>query len=65
MRDVVATDDPNVAFKVMWHLVAQRLCKRPMYRNCSSKPQISSCCLQDVDAAFLVGAMPRKEGMER
>merc|ERR1712013_418182 len=34
IRDVVATDDPNVAFK-------------------------------DVDAAFLVGAMPRKEGMER
>jgi len=34
VRDVVATDDPNVAFK-------------------------------DVDAAFLVGAMPRKEGMER
>merc|ERR1719318_102880 len=32
--DVVATDDPNVAFK-------------------------------DVDSAFLVGAMPRKEGMER
>ncbi|XP_023347140.1 malate dehydrogenase, cytoplasmic [Eurytemora carolleeae] len=34
VRDVVATDDPNVAFK-------------------------------DIDAAFLVGAMPRKEGMER
>merc|ERR1712088_923713 len=34
IRDVVATDDPNVAFK-------------------------------DVDAAFMVGAMPRKEGMER
>lgn len=34
VRDVVATDDPNVAFK-------------------------------DADAAFLVGAMPRKEGMER
>merc|ERR1712113_248774 len=34
VRDVVATDDPAVAFK-------------------------------DVDAAFLVGAMPRKEGMER
>lgn len=34
VKDVVATDDPNVAFK-------------------------------DVDAAFLVGAMPRKEGMER
>merc|ERR1712212_1070104 len=34
IRDVVATDDPNVAFK-------------------------------DVDAVFLVGAMPRKEGMER
>ena len=32
--DVVATDDPAVAFK-------------------------------DIDAAFLVGAMPRKEGMER
>jgi len=34
VRDVIATDDPNVAFK-------------------------------DIDAAFLVGAMPRKEGMER
>jgi len=34
VRDVVATEDPNVAFK-------------------------------DVEAAFLVGAMPRKEGMER
>jgi len=34
VRDVVATDDPNVGFK-------------------------------DIDAAFLVGAMPRKEGMER
>merc|ERR1719291_869326 len=34
VHDVVATDDPNVAFK-------------------------------DIDAAFLVGAMPRKEGMER
>jgi len=34
VRNVVATDDPNVAFK-------------------------------DADAAFLVGAMPRKEGMER
>jgi len=34
VRDTVATDDPNVAFK-------------------------------DIDAAFLVGAMPRKEGMER
>merc|ERR1711970_1618257 len=34
VQGVVATDDPNVAFK-------------------------------DVDAAFLVGAMPRKEGMER
>lgn len=32
--DVIATDDPAVAFK-------------------------------DIDAAFLVGAMPRKEGMER
>ena len=31
---MVATDDPNVAFK-------------------------------DVDAAFMVGAMPRREGMER
>jgi len=34
VRDVIATDDANVAFK-------------------------------DIDAAFLVGAMPRKEGMER
>lgn len=34
LADVVATDDPAVAFK-------------------------------DIDAAFLVGAMPRKEGMER
>lgn len=34
VKGVVATDDPNVAFK-------------------------------DVDAAFMVGAMPRKEGMER
>ena len=34
VRNTVATDDPNVAFK-------------------------------DIDAAFLVGAMPRKEGMER
>jgi len=34
VEGVVATDDPNVAFK-------------------------------DIDAAFLVGAMPRKEGMER
>jgi len=34
VRDVVATDDPIVAFK-------------------------------DIDAAFLVGAMPRREGMER
>merc|ERR1711890_68667 len=34
VRNAVATDDPNVAFK-------------------------------DVDAAFLVGAMPRREGMER
>jgi len=34
VRDVVATDDPVVAFK-------------------------------DIDAAFLVGAMPRREGMER
>jgi len=34
VRETVATDDPNVAFK-------------------------------DIDAAFLVGAMPRKEGMER
>jgi len=34
VESVVATDDPNVAFK-------------------------------DIDAAFLVGAMPRKEGMER
>lgn len=34
VRDVIATDDPSVAFK-------------------------------DIDAAFLVGAMPRKEGMER
>merc|ERR1719422_2224160 len=34
VKDVVATDDPEVAFK-------------------------------DIDAAFLVGAMPRKEGMER
>ena len=34
VRDVIATDDPNVGFK-------------------------------DIDAAFLVGAMPRKEGMER
>uniref|UniRef100_A0A2P2HX51 Malate dehydrogenase n=1 Tax=Hirondellea gigas TaxID=1518452 RepID=A0A2P2HX51_9CRUS len=34
VREVVATDDPSVAFK-------------------------------DIDAAFLVGAMPRKEGMER
>merc|ERR1712066_513442 len=34
VSDVVATDDPNVAFK-------------------------------NIDAAFLVGAMPRKEGMER
>merc|ERR1712106_44839 len=34
VQDVVASDDPNVAFK-------------------------------DIDAAFLVGAMPRKEGMER
>lgn len=32
--DIVATDDPNVAFK-------------------------------GVDAAFMVGAMPRKDGMER
>jgi len=34
VRDVIATDDPVVAFK-------------------------------DIDAAFLVGAMPRREGMER
>lgn len=34
LRDVIATDDPEVAFK-------------------------------DIDAAFLVGAMPRREGMER
>jgi len=34
VRETIATDDPNVAFK-------------------------------DIDAAFLVGAMPRKEGMER
>jgi len=34
VRDIIATDDPKVAFK-------------------------------DVDAAFMVGAMPRKEGMER
>jgi len=34
VKDVLATDDPNVGFK-------------------------------DVDAAFMVGAMPRKEGMER
>jgi len=34
LRDVVATDDPEVAFK-------------------------------DIDSAFLVGAMPRREGMER
>ncbi|XP_005098620.1 malate dehydrogenase, cytoplasmic [Aplysia californica] len=34
VKNLVATDDPNVAFK-------------------------------DVDAAFMVGAMPRKEGMER
>ena len=34
VRETVATDDPNVAFK-------------------------------DIDAAFLVGAMPRREGMER
>merc|ERR550525_1350815 len=34
VRDIVATDDPNEAFK-------------------------------DIDAAFLVGAMPRREGMER
>merc|ERR1712142_411067 len=34
VQEVVATDDPNVAFK-------------------------------DIDAAFLVGAMPRREGMER
>ena len=34
VQDVVATDNPNEAFK-------------------------------DIDAAFLVGAMPRKEGMER
>lgn len=34
VRDVIATDDPNVAFK-------------------------------DVDAVFMVGAMPRREGMER
>jgi len=34
VREVISTDDPNVAFK-------------------------------DIDAAFLVGAMPRKEGMER
>jgi len=34
VRDVIASDDPKVAFK-------------------------------DIDAAFLVGAMPRKEGMER
>lgn len=34
ISDVIATDDPAVAFK-------------------------------DIDAAFLVGAMPRKEGMER
>jgi len=34
LRDVIATDNPAVAFK-------------------------------DIDAAFLVGAMPRKEGMER
>ncbi|KAG8223593.1 hypothetical protein J437_LFUL004114, partial [Ladona fulva] len=34
LTDIVATDNPEVAFK-------------------------------DVDAAFLVGAMPRKEGMER
>jgi len=34
VKDVIATDDPNVGFK-------------------------------DVDAAFMVGAMPRKEGMER
>jgi len=34
VKEVVATDDPNVGFK-------------------------------DVDAAFMVGAMPRKEGMER
>merc|ERR1712126_597994 len=34
VKDVIATDDPIVAFK-------------------------------DIDAAFLMGAMPRKEGMER
>lgn len=34
VKDVIATDDPNVAFK-------------------------------DVDAVFMVGAMPRREGMER
>ncbi|XP_059176430.1 malate dehydrogenase, cytoplasmic-like [Physella acuta] len=34
VKNIVATDDPNVAFK-------------------------------DVDAAFMVGAMPRKDGMER
>jgi len=34
VKEVIATDDPNVGFK-------------------------------DVDAAFMVGAMPRKEGMER
>lgn len=34
VKNIVATDDPNVAFK-------------------------------DVDAAFMVGAMPRREGMER
>jgi len=34
VQEVIATDDPNVAFK-------------------------------DIDAAFLVGAMPRREGMER
>ncbi|BFZ12095.1 hypothetical protein BsWGS_15134 [Bradybaena similaris] len=34
VKDIVATDDPNVAFK-------------------------------DADAAFMVGAMPRKDGMER
>ena len=59
---VVATADPNVAFKVL--LIIHCLPYQSQMQWVPLQPMFW-LCFKDADAAFMVGAMPRKEGMER
>ena len=48
VRDVVATDDPNVAFKVLWLFVVQ--CLSVVEAFCCS---VTICCTEAVQGAYV------------